>query len=255
MGRAKTSILIMQDNGKVRQLRATSKSMRNLVIFTIFFPFLFLFSSYGFFSLLLDKMEMKEKNKQIVKESNLAKRNMKKVKSALRTAKRKLVLEQAIAKGQKVMEPTDPVSQGELSEVFKGVGIRDFMLVDPSDTSRLRVRFTVFNKELNRRAVNGQMVMVASKEAEEPYFYVSYPQVPLMLGEPSNPNKGNRFTIKNFKQIKGHFERPSTDICFEKVSIFLYSREGILLLKEKFAIDEILCKEKMAMLTKHGSVR
>lgn len=255
MGKANTSILIMQDNGKVRHLKATSNSMRNLVIFTIFFSFLFLISHYGFFYLLLDTMEMKEKNKQIVKEINLVKMNKRKVKSALRNAKRKLALEQAKAKEQKEMGPTDSMSRGEIREGFKEVGIRDFRLAHSQNKSRLDVRFTVFNKKPNHRVMNGQIIMIASKETEKPYSYVSYPQGLMRWGEPLNPNKGHRFTIRSFKQIKGYFERPSKDICFDKVSVFLYSLEGILLLKEKFAIDEILCKEKMATLTKYRSVR
>jgi len=186
----------------------------------------------------------------MVKEVGLVKRKIKKVKSTLRDAKRKLALEQAMAKEPKEIKPGAKMSKEEIKESEKKVGVRDFRLADSKDPSRLQVQFTIFNKDSYRSIVNGRIIVVASKETVEPYFYVSYPQTSLKGGEPTNPNTGYRFAIRKFKQIKGQFKRPSMEICFDHVSIFLYSPKGTLILREKFSIDENFCKENKITLSR-----
>lgn len=268
MGKDQISILILKDSGKLRQFRLSSKSFRIMVILAIFLSLLSLISIYGFFYLLRDKQKMRERNEQMAREIYIAKRNLNNVQSALNDVKRKLALEKTMVKKPREKEPTaqmpqKEINKGELPPSLRTrpieqekatflypaetkdqrVGIRDFKTVDSKDPSRLQVNFTIFNKDSQHRLVKGRIIMVAARETKEPPIYISFPRVPLRWGAPANPKMGYRFSIRRFMKIEGYFRKPSVDIRFDKVTIFIYSWDGTLIFREEFPIEERPIKE------------
>jgi hypothetical protein len=265
MGKGRISIVILKGSGKTRQFRLSARIFRIIVIIAIFIFFFSLFSIYGFFYLSRVTDEMRERNEQIARELDIAKRNLNKVQSALNDATKKLALEKAISKKQKdtattAQIPKEETNKSRLSSSLqtrlteqeeatvlypseakdRKVGIRNVRTVELEDPYRLQVNFTIFNNNSQNNLVKGRTIIVVARETKKPFIYQSYPQGPLRLGEPTNPKIGRRFAIRRFVRIKGYFKKPSLDIRFDKVTIFIYSRNGTLMSKGEFPIEERL---------------
>jgi hypothetical protein len=98
--------------------------------------------------------------------------------------------------------------------------------------------------------VRGRIIIVAETDRTGSLRHVSYPRIKLRIGEPIDIKKGSSFAIRRFKKVEGYFERPSTDVRFNKVTIFVYNQDKNLILKEAFSVEDRLSLSSFSLLSK-----
>jgi hypothetical protein len=253
MGKEKISILIVKDIGKVKSYRISLGLFRKIVALAGVLFILTMASVFGFFHLFWGREEMRDEIKRLTEKTESAKKEVKKHKKTLEEIRKQLASLKAKSKQGSGKAPKSRVSSRidkgsrEKSDVKKPlesmverkkIGIRNFKKVEDRDPMSLKVRFGLFNQDPQNRIVEGRIIMVASKDQPEPSLHISYPSIPLSSGRPVNPKRGYRFAISRFKKIEGNFNRPSYDLYFDKVTIFVYSLNGDLILKEVYEIED-----------------
>ncbi len=55
---------------------------------------------------------------------------------------------------------------------------------------------------------------------------------------PIDIKKGDSFAIRRFKKVEGYFDRPSIDVHFNKVTIYVYNLDKSLILKKAFPVED-----------------
>ncbi len=253
MGKEKISILVVRDIGKAKSYRISFGLFKKIVVLAVV---LFLFtvaSVFGFFHLYWDRKEMQKGIERLTRQVELAKRQVKKHDKNLKETRKLLALlkvrpEQGSEKksesralpgaDKESMEKSNAKKPLEFNVVNQVMDIRDFKKIKDQDTSRLKVIFGLYNQDPQHRVVEGRIIMVATKDQPGSPIHISYPQASLSSGRPINMKMGYRFAIRRFKQIEGYIERPSIDLRFDKVTIFVYSLDGNLILEEAFIIED-----------------
>lgn len=253
MRKEKISILIVKDIGKVKSYRISLGLFKKLVGLAAVLFVLTVAAVFGFFHLFWEREEMRDEIKRLTGKTEVAKKEVRTHEKTLKKIRKQLAslkakpeegsgkapgseVSSSIDKGSK--EKSDVKTSSESMVEGKRMGIQNFKMVKDQDPMSLKVRFDLFNQDPQRRIVEGRIIMVASKDQTKRPLHISYPSIPLSSGRPINPKRGYRFAISRFKKIEGKFTRPSYDLYFDKVTVFVYSLNGGLILKKTYIIED-----------------
>jgi hypothetical protein len=130
------------------------------------------------------------------------------------------------------LEPEIPESESK----DRLVEIRNLKTFVGENPIKLNIKFDLYKVDPQHRIAKGWLIMVASADRSGSPLHVSHPRTTLQLGEPIDIRSGSSFAIRRFKKVNGYFERPSMDVRFNRVIIFVYDQEKSLILKEAFPI-------------------
>ncbi len=100
--------------------------------------------------------------------------------------------------------------------------------------------FNLVNRTQNNRSISGYVFIVASNQDVKPEIYSLWPQTDHVSGTPENYRKGDSFSIRYMKKVKGRIIQPSIGKKFNRVDIIVYSEDGNILLKKGYYIERLL---------------
>ncbi|MBW1694196.1 MAG: hypothetical protein JRJ41_08555 [Deltaproteobacteria bacterium] len=120
-------------------------------------------------------------------------------------------------------------------EMLTFVDIEDMDVFHDANKNILRVKFILRKTEPTIKNVSGRAFVVLKSDNDEKDPLV-LPSVSLTSGKPSQVKRGQYFSIAHFKWMK--FEKryqPATE-SFRRVTAFIFTTKGELLLEKDFAI-------------------
>jgi soluble lytic murein transglycosylase-like protein len=120
-----------------------------------------------------------------------------------------------------IKEEPDPEISTEIAKNEQIVGIRNLKTFAGEDPINLNIKFDLYKLSPRHQIVRGRIMIVAETDR------VSYPI-----------KKRSSFAIRRFKKVEGYFKRPSIDVRFKKVTIFVYTLDKNLILKEAFPVED-----------------
>jgi len=121
------------------------------------------------------------------------------------------------------------------AEILTPVDVEDMDIFHDAKKNILRVKFILRKTEPTIKNVSGRAFVVLKSNNDEKDPLV-LPSVSLSSGKPSQVKRGQYFSIAHFKWMK--FEKryqPATE-SFQRVTAFIFTTKGELLLEKDFAI-------------------
>lgn len=130
--------------------------------------------------------------------------------------------------------PDMPVEGGPAEEP-QVVNVEKLMVLNETDTNRLRVTFILRKTDPQTESVIGRAFVVLKHDQVNQKQWLTIPSVSLAAGKPSRVYRGQYFSIARFRPMK--FERKVKDPSrFQYVSVFIFTKDGKLLLEKELAV-------------------
>ena len=126
-----------------------------------------------------------------------------------------------------------PVETRETSDDGLSVSVEDFEVYNRFDENRLKVMFKVKNTSPNSQRVSGHAIVVM--KGEQTGFY-PIPWMSLVDGRPTGKRRGQSFGINYFKTMRLSTRAPKFPEKFETATVFIFTREGQLLLEKEYPV-------------------
>jgi hypothetical protein len=114
------------------------------------------------------------------------------------------------------------------------VAVEDFRVSDRFDENRLKVLFKVKNTSPNSRRVSGHAIVVLKGENTS---WLPIPWMSLVDGRPTGKHRGHSFGINYFKTMRLSSRVPKSPEKFQTATIFIFTRQGQLLLEKEYPIN------------------
>lgn len=102
--------------------------------------------------------------------------------------------------------------------------------------ARLTVSFKLLNVSKTGVPVRGYVHMIAKDGRSVDPWTVPFPYETLANGIPENFKRGQRFSIRHLKVVRGKFPLGGKDHPLSSLRIFVYDHEGVLLLNRAFEL-------------------
>lgn len=118
--------------------------------------------------------------------------------------------------------------------------------IDDFDVRRINLEldfefsFKLVNRLHGRKNLSGYVYLVATNSEVQPEIYSSWPQVEILSGMPKDYKKGNKFSIRYLKNIKGRINQPDIGPKFNRVDLIAYAEDGNIMMKKGFYIERLL---------------
>lgn len=107
-----------------------------------------------------------------------------------------------------------------------------------SGSTSLTVSFRLKKRNPGRKAIRGNVFVIALNPDLDPAELWPYPKVALQNGMPVEPKKGESFKIRNYRKIRARWSLVSMKSTPSRVRIVVYDSLGILLLKKEFPVEK-----------------
>jgi hypothetical protein len=137
-----------------------------------------------------------------------------------------------------------PVPQGQTMTQSESViterivEIRDMTL--RIEGSRLLIDFKLYRVSKSEPVVKGYVLIVVRDKHSSPPRELAFPYAEMKNGMPVNYRRGQVFEIKRFKPIHGNFPLPSGAQSYSTVTVLVFFREGTLIHKEEFEVNDFV---------------
>jgi hypothetical protein len=144
-------------------------------------------------------------------------------------------ISQAVAKKMErpTPEPAEPQPGRAPSDSGLSVAVEDFQISNLSDDHSLEVRFKLKNTSPNSQKVSGHTVVILKGEQSG---WLPIPWMPLVDGRPTGKQRGHSFGINYFKTMRLSAQSPKFPEKFQTASVYVFTREGELLLEKDYPI-------------------
>jgi len=113
------------------------------------------------------------------------------------------------------------------------VAIENLKILNHADDQRLKVLFKIKNTSPNSQKVSGHAIVVLKGEQTN---WLPIPWAPLVDGRPSGKQRGLSFGINYFKTMRLSTRSPKFPEKFETASVYVFTRQGKLLLEKGYPI-------------------
>jgi hypothetical protein len=117
------------------------------------------------------------------------------------------------------------------AENFPPLKIDELQVFWPPKGTGFAARFKLIQANPQGAPYSGTLVMVAKNEKLRPPVYRVIPEMPLEKGVPRQPEKGKPFEVKGQRFVEALFDNNPEDV-FHTLTVFIFSREGKLLLQK-----------------------
>ena len=101
------------------------------------------------------------------------------------------------------------------------------------DGEKLSVRFRVTNESPSHQRIEGYVFAIAMEEENDQPGLWSYPKTPLQNGAPVEYKHGQRFSIINYRNMRGAYTLDSPDTKIRSINILVYNEKGDCILNKK----------------------
>jgi hypothetical protein len=102
------------------------------------------------------------------------------------------------------------------------------------------VSFKLINRSRGIRKISGYIYFIAGNSEVVPVIYDSWPKVEILDGMPQDYKKGEKFSIRYMKNIKGRMRQPDIGPKFNRVDLIAFSEDGKVIMKKGFYIERLL---------------
>ena len=123
------------------------------------------------------------------------------------------------------------------AENFPPLKIDELQVYWPPKGTGFAARFKLIQANSQTAPYSGTLVMVAKNEKLRPPVYRVIPEMPLENGVPRQPEKGKPFEVKGQRFVEALFDNNPDDV-FHTLTVFIFSREGKLLLQKTAEIPK-----------------
>lgn len=132
-------------------------------------------------------------------------------------------------------ESSDAADKIGGAEILTPVDVEDMDIFHDAQKNILRVKFILRKTEPTIKNISGRAFVVLKSDNEDKDPLV-LPSVSLTSGKPSQVKRGQYFSIAHFKWMK--FEKRYQPVIesFQRVTAFIFTTKGELLLEKDFAI-------------------
>jgi len=113
------------------------------------------------------------------------------------------------------------------------VAVENFEISNQASDNQLKIRFKVKNTSPNSRKVSGHVTVVLKGDQ---VGWLPIPWMPLEDGKPTGKRRGHSFGINYFKTMRLSARAPKFPEKFETATVFVFSREGQLLLEKQYPV-------------------
>ncbi len=134
---------------------------------------------------------------------------------------------------QPTTKPAEPQPNSAPIDSGLSVAIEDFQISNLSDDNSLKVLFKIKNTSSNSQRVSGHAVVVLKGEQTN---WLPIPWMPLVDGRPTGKQQGHSFGINYFKTMRLSVRSPKFPEKFQTASVYVFTREGELLLEKGYAV-------------------
>ncbi len=131
---------------------------------------------------------------------------------------------------------TDSSEGSDHTEEQPAVRVEDLTIRNEPDSKTLKVQFVLRKVDLSLETVAGYAHVVLKQDDVDPDQWFTLPTVPLASGKPAQANRGQYFSISRFKLMKFEKNYPETLSIFNHAMIFVFSKQGEILLEAEFPI-------------------
>ena len=138
----------------------------------------------------------------------------------------------------KTMEPpaprqVEPRQSGVPADAGLSVAVESFNVLNHTDDQRLKVIFKIKNTSPNSQKVSGHVFVVLKGEQTK---WLPIPWTPLVDGRPTGKQRGHSFGINYFKTMRLSTRSPKFPEKFETASLYVFTRQGELLLEKGYPV-------------------
>ena len=137
-------------------------------------------------------------------------------------------IEEPPAPKQVEPQPNGAPTVSELS-----VAVEDFQILNHSSDQRLKVLFKIKNTSPNSQKVSGHAIVVLGGEQTN---WLPIPWISLVDGRPTGKQRGHSFGINYFKTMRLSTRSPKSPEKFQTVKVYVFTREGELLLEKEYPV-------------------
>lgn len=102
---------------------------------------------------------------------------------------------------------------------------------------RLKVAFRLKNEGENQGPLRGYVYMIAMDERSDPPHLQPYPKVELRNGIPVDYKRGQAFSIKRFKTIRGEYSLKAKTEGPSAIRVLVYDTSGKLIMDRGFGVS------------------
>ncbi len=182
-----------------------------------------------------DKMD--EKTVEKPAETSRAERASTEIKPKAELGKKADVLAQKNPEKKPASVSAEPPAEPVQTENLPAVGVDDLTVRNEADSNTLKVSFILKKIDPNLESVAGRAFVVLKHDDVDQDQWLTLPTVLLTSGKPSQPQRGQYFSISRFKLMK--FEKPYQDdlLSLKNATIFVFSKAGQILLEAEFPIE------------------
>jgi hypothetical protein len=145
-------------------------------------------------------------------------------------------------------EPEIAQAESQLS-----VLIDDFRLTRLAGDNSVKAQFKLKNTSPNSQRVSGHIFVVLKGDQIDSQHWVSIPRATLQEGKPTGRDQGHSFGINNYKTIRLRTVAPQSLEKFQTATVYVFGRNGELLLEQDFAINLPASDGSSATPTPSGS--
>ncbi|MEW6267047.1 MAG: hypothetical protein AB1641_28575 [Thermodesulfobacteriota bacterium] len=106
--------------------------------------------------------------------------------------------------------------------------------LDPEpDNKALRFQFNLNNLQADaNKSVSGYWFLMVVNATANPPVTIVYPEVEFKKDRPTDYKKGAQFNIRKGKIVQGRFDKLTAANAFKQAWVYVYSDDGLLLLKK-----------------------
>jgi len=136
--------------------------------------------------------------------------------------------------------------EGEFHDTSQQTTGQSAVDIDDFDVRRINldldfeVSFNLVKRSRGNNKFSGYLYIIALNTEVKPEMYTSWPKDEMLSGLPKNYKKGNSFSIRYLKKIKGRINQPAIGPRYNRVDIICYAEDGKIVLKKGFYIERFL---------------
>lgn len=116
------------------------------------------------------------------------------------------------------------------------VRIEDLSVVNETKRNIVNVNFILKNTDPNSKTVKGRAFVVLKHEDADQNQWILLPSASFNEGKPFPINRGQYFSIANFKWMKFHKKIQAVTKPYNNATIFVFTTAGVLLLEKNFPL-------------------
>ena len=132
-------------------------------------------------------------------------------------------------------EDIQPVEKVESIPQEQFVEIKDQVI--KKEREKLIISFNLVNMHKDKRPADGYVHIIAFDKNADPPQFLAYPEVALKNGIPVEFRRGQPFSIRRFKPIRGKFILDTKTESVSAIKVLIYNKSGTLVFQKEYDVE------------------